>query len=219
MLPLELHGAIFVRWSESQTNLFKILIVAPADTPYGGGCFVFDVCIPPEYPKVPPKCILATTGGGRWRFNPNLYDSGKVCLSLLGTWQGEPWDEKVSNLNQLFMSIYGLIFVEEPYFNEPGYQGQRGSAEGDLQNAKYNSEQNYKSIEIAMLDQLKVLDPCFGDVAKMHFKIRRDDVLERCEKWKNDLGKVKGKALRVTSDVKQWDLLIGKLKKAIDGLE
>ena len=31
---------------------------------------------------------LRTTGGGTVRFNPNLYNSGKVCLSLLGTWPG-----------------------------------------------------------------------------------------------------------------------------------
>ncbi len=37
-----------------------------------------------------------TTGGGIVRFNPNLYQCGKVCLSLLGTWegaQGEQWNE------------------------------------------------------------------------------------------------------------------------------
>lgn len=32
--------------------------------------------------------LLATTGGGKVRFNPNLYNNGKVCLSLLGTWSG-----------------------------------------------------------------------------------------------------------------------------------
>ena len=37
-----------------------------------------------------------TTGNGVVRFNPNLYQCGKVCLSLLGTWegaQGEQWNE------------------------------------------------------------------------------------------------------------------------------
>ena len=37
-----------------------------------------------------------TTGNGVVRFNPNLYHCGKVCLSLLGTWegaQGEQWNE------------------------------------------------------------------------------------------------------------------------------
>jgi hypothetical protein len=52
------------------------------------------------------------------RFNPNLYNCGKVCLSLLGTWSGEKWDPAVSNINQVLQSICYLIFVEEPYFSK-----------------------------------------------------------------------------------------------------
>ena len=229
MLPLELHGAIFVRWSETQTNLFKVLIIAPADTPYGGGAFVFDCCIPPDYPNVPPKVILATTGGGRWRFNPNLYDNGKVCLSLLGTWAGEPWDREVSNLTQVFMSIYGLIFVEEPFFNEPGYQGQRGTKAGDDQNSKYNTQQRYKTTEIAMLEQLKNLDPCYGDVIKGHFRIRKKDIRERVQGWRDECAtELKGKKEEGSAvlpqhrlgrlGVKEWDDLVKKFKTAMNNL-
>lgn len=66
---------------------------------------------------------IITTGGGQVRFNPNLYNTGKVCLSLLGTWRGggksEEWNEK-SSLLQVLVSIQALIFVEYPFFNEPG---------------------------------------------------------------------------------------------------
>ena len=37
------------------------------------------------------------------RFNPNLYNCGKVCLSLLGTWsggRGEGWDAHSSSALQ-----------------------------------------------------------------------------------------------------------------------
>lgn len=34
---------------------------------------------------------LCTTSGGNVRFNPNLYQQGTVCLSLLGTWGGPSW--------------------------------------------------------------------------------------------------------------------------------
>ena len=47
---------------------------------------------------------LRTTGGGRVRFNPNLYHCGKVCLSLLGTWsagQGESWSPDASTTFQV----------------------------------------------------------------------------------------------------------------------
>ena len=69
----------------SQPCLMKMLMFPESiDSPYCGACFEFDAYIPHEYPNVPPKVLLVTTGGGSVRFNPNLYNCGKVCLSLLG---------------------------------------------------------------------------------------------------------------------------------------
>jgi ubiquitin-conjugating enzyme E2 O len=51
------------------------------------------------------------------RFNPNLYEGGKVCLSILNTWPGRPeerWDATKSSLLQVLVSIQALVFVEEP---------------------------------------------------------------------------------------------------------
>lgn len=69
----------------SQPCLMKMLMFPESmDSPYCGACFEFDAYIPHDYPHVPPKVLLVTTGGGTVRFNPNLYNCGKVCLSLLG---------------------------------------------------------------------------------------------------------------------------------------
>jgi ubiquitin-protein ligase len=57
--------------------------------------------LPPAYPHVPPKVTFRTTADGRLRFNPNLYTDGKVCLSLLGTWSGDPWIPDTSSLLQV----------------------------------------------------------------------------------------------------------------------
>ena len=73
----------------------QTMISGPLDTPYAGGLFLFEVEYPELYPTTPPKMTLLTTGNGKVRFNPNLYANGYVCLSLLGTWQGnadEKWD-------------------------------------------------------------------------------------------------------------------------------
>lgn len=46
---------------------------------------------------------------------------GKVCLSLLGTWdgdKGESWNSQTSTLLQVLVSIQSLILVPEPFFNE-----------------------------------------------------------------------------------------------------
>jgi len=67
------------------------------------------------------------------RLNPNLYETGKVCLSLLGTWSGEAgenWNPQSSNILQVLISIQGLVLVEEPFYNEPGFEKQIGTEDG-----------------------------------------------------------------------------------------
>jgi len=61
---------------------------------------------------------------GGLRVNPNLYESGKVCLSLLNTWTGsgnEVWNPKSSTILQVLLSLQALVLNENPYFNEAGY--------------------------------------------------------------------------------------------------
>ena len=36
------------------------------------------------------------------------------------------------------MSIQSLIFVEKPYFNEPGYEKSMNTAQGERQSINYN---------------------------------------------------------------------------------
>jgi len=110
--------------------------------------------LPSNYPLTPPSVLLITTGSGTVRFNPNLYNEGKVCLSLLGTWQGEKWDPEFSNINQVIQSICYLIFVENPYFNEPGYERTQGTPSGDLESRKYNSNIRVQTLKYAILDHL-----------------------------------------------------------------
>ena len=70
--------------SLSSPPLFpQVLITGPSDTPYANGCFLFDVYFPPDYPSVPMNINLCTTGQGSVRFNPNLYNNGKVRYTIL----------------------------------------------------------------------------------------------------------------------------------------
>ena len=122
-LPLHRDAAIFVRFDKNKPFLMRALISGPPGTPYESGLFAFDMYCPPTYPEVPPKVLLLTTGKGTVRFSPNLYREGKVCLSLLGTWQGPGWDPKKSSLLQVLVSIQALVFVENPHSMEPGFGG------------------------------------------------------------------------------------------------
>lgn len=186
-LPLSMDSSIFVRVAEERMDLMKVLIIGPRDTPYACGCFAFDIYFPPEYPHVPPKVHLLTTGGGTVRFNPNLYKDGKVCLSLLGTWpgqEGEMWNSRTSTILQVMVSIQSLILVGEPYFNEPGYEQERGTPTGDQNNRLYNQQIREATLQHAILGQLRNPSPgVFGDVIRAHFYLQREPLLQMCRRW------------------------------------
>jgi ubiquitin-conjugating enzyme E2 O len=68
-------------------DLYSVLIAGPTKTPYEDLLFVFDVKLPNDYPVSPPQVYYHPFCTER--LNPNLYEDGKVCLSLLGTWSGK----------------------------------------------------------------------------------------------------------------------------------
>jgi len=164
-------------------DVLRVLMIGPEGNPYENGCFVFDCYLPADYPNSPPMCKLRTTGGGTVRFNPNLYNCGKVCLSLLGTWSGEPWNAKTSTLLQLFVSIQSLILVPHPYFNEPGYECEQGTPEGAEHSKAYNDDLLPHTVAFAMLDQLLHPDPALGDVCAAHLYLRRNHIVQQCDRW------------------------------------
>jgi baculoviral IAP repeat-containing protein 6 len=65
------------------------------------------VYFPNEYPTSPPSINLETTGNHTVRFNPNLYNDGKVCLSILNTWHGRP--EEKWNTTSTFLQVKRLF--------------------------------------------------------------------------------------------------------------
>ena len=144
--------------------------------------FFFDVQLSPSYPKQPPKFHYHSYSQ---RLNPNLYVDGKVCVSLLGTWSGqgsENWDPANSNLLQVLISIQGLILVNEPYFNEPGYSGQKGTSTGKKKSRSYN--------EMVLIENLTSLTriaenppSLFHNEVREHLNDRWSFLAKRLEFW------------------------------------
>ena len=114
--PLHDNG-IFYR--HDQTDILKgyALIIGPKDTVYDSGCYLFDFSYPTDYPFKPPK-VTYKTNDGFTRFNPNLYKNGKVCISLLNTWQGEQWSS-CQNISTILLNLVALL-NNTPLLNEPG---------------------------------------------------------------------------------------------------
>ncbi|KAG1730799.1 hypothetical protein EDD22DRAFT_982603 [Suillus occidentalis] len=144
-LSTSLPDSILVRAYEDRTDLLRCLIIGPENTPYEDAPFVIDWMLDSNFPQSPPIAHFLSWTNGNGRVNPNLYEEGKVCLSILGTWSGdrtETWSAARSSLLQAFVSIQGLVLVKEPWFCEPAYEKLRGTEEG-MVNSRLYSEKAY----------------------------------------------------------------------------
>ncbi|BGP47280.1 hypothetical protein JCM10450v2_003132 [Rhodotorula kratochvilovae] len=126
VLASSLPPNILVRAYENRTDLLRCLIIGPLDTPFQNAPFLFDVFLPPsKFPQEPPQVFFHSWASGT-RVSPNLYVEGKS------------WSAARSSILQVFISIQGLIMVENPYFTEPGFEKQIGTPEGTAASELYN---------------------------------------------------------------------------------
>ena len=186
-LPIHDDASIFLRVDETNPRAMRALITGPPDTPYDSGLFIFDIYLPPDYPTGVP-CVNFTNTGGK-RFNPNLYNCGKVCLSILGTYVGpsasqtEKWNTS-STLYQILLSIQSQILVDHPYFNEPGFQNQYKTPTGTNNSEEYNKQIRLFTMQHAILDLIEDNKYSeFKDVIQSHFKNKKNKIIEICNKW------------------------------------
>ncbi|KAF7180137.1 hypothetical protein CNMCM7691_009304 [Aspergillus felis] len=125
ILETSLPPGIFVRTWESRIDLLRVLIIGPQGTPYEYAPFVIDFQFPEDYPNKPPASFFHSWTNGQGRVNPNLYEDGRICLSILGTWPTknpeESWSPIKSTALQILVSIMGLVLVKNPFYNEAGY--------------------------------------------------------------------------------------------------
>lgn len=89
--------------------------------------------------------------------------------------------------------------VEQPYFNEPGYETTMGTPDGDQKSQAYNKSEIFflllkclflkqhcfniagirkDCIQLAMVEMLNSPPPAFENVVKCHFKLKKTRVLE-----------------------------------------
>ncbi|KAI0020120.1 ubiquitin-conjugating enzyme/RWD-like protein [Xylariomycetidae sp. FL0641] len=127
--------------SEGNLTTFDAYVFGPADTPYEHKLIRLQFTIPQDYPFSPPNVKFIQHSGSR--IHPNFYPEGKVCLSILGTWQGEPWDA-AARCETVLLTIRSL-FDNHPYTHEPGQTD-------DLQ---YNAYVRYASWRTLLLDYVR----------------------------------------------------------------
>ena len=122
MLQTALPEGVFIRTWEDRLDLLRVLIVGPRATPYEMAPFLIDFHFGDTFPMDPPEVYFHSWTNGIGRVNPNLYEDGKICLSILGTWPGdngnETWSAQKSTVLQVVVSIMGLVLVKDPFHSK-----------------------------------------------------------------------------------------------------
>ncbi|KAF7232745.1 hypothetical protein EG68_04146 [Paragonimus skrjabini miyazakii] len=183
LLSTSLPRGIIVKAFADRMDLYSLLIVGPAGTPYEHGLFLFDIQLPSRYPSVPPQVHYYSFASER--VNPNLYVEGHVCLSLLGTWAGvdsENWSAENSNLLQLVVSLQGLILNSQPYFNEAGFDRCRGTAEA-LERSRVYNESVVATLVQSMVNLLRNPLPVFRNEIIQHCQLFADAYVSLLDFW------------------------------------
>ena len=181
-LPVSAENSIFLVVDYQRADVMKAIIFGAEGTAYAHGAFLYDIFFPDSYPADPPKVNLMTTGGGSIRFNPNLYNCGKVCLSLLGTW-GHDWQPQLSNLLQVLLSIQAIVMSNEIYFNEPGWTNEMGTPHGEAMNNGYKNLVRYANTKYAMIESLRNPPRGFEEVIRRHYFLKKGMIMKEFEEW------------------------------------
>ncbi|KAJ7201312.1 hypothetical protein GGX14DRAFT_524435 [Mycena pura] len=185
-MATSLPPGIFVRVDEVRNDAIKVMIAGPDETPYAGGLFEFDCFMPLTYPATPPLVHLRTTGGGTVRFNPNLYNCGKVCLSLLGTWPGRPEEQWSASSSTLYNECVDCFVppsgrVKKKYLR-PGHGKANPKSHVSINYNKEIEKQTCRwSITEWLKDQYK--NGIWKDVIASHFTVRKNRIRQRMMEW------------------------------------
>lgn len=72
---------------------------------------------------------------------------------------------------------------EDVYFNEPGFEGEANTPEGESKNEGYSNIVRYGNIQYAIIDQIKNPPPGFEQIIRRHFFLKQDEIMEEVKKW------------------------------------
>jgi ubiquitin-protein ligase len=167
--PLTAHGIYYIH---NEQNIMQgyAYILGPSDTLYETGAFFFKFDFPNNYPFSPPK-VTFHTNDNIVRFHPNLYRTGKVCLSILNTWKGEQWTA-CQNIKTVLLTLVTL-FHNKPLLCEPGLK------ETNVDFKPYNKIIEYKNLEVAIYNV--ITKKCLPDMFHVFFPFIRENVLKEKE--------------------------------------
>lgn len=96
-----------------------------------------------------------------------------------------------------------MVFVPDPYFNEPGYERHATTAAGKAQGAKYNADVRLGTVTHALLDHLRQPDPVFGGALRLHYSHQRQRVTALMQQWLKEAKHPKTQLQQVVTQAQQ----------------
>jgi len=212
--PLTDHG-IYYQHDENDILKGYALIIGPTDTPYFGGNYLFELKYPTDFPHSPPT-VEYCTNGNNIRFNPNLYKCGKVCVSLLNTWNGDQWTS-CQTISTVLLTLCSLL-CQNPLLNEPGVNKKHI----DLTN--YNFIIEYSNINIAVCDIVDKKSVCYNNKFDKLYPFIKDNFIKNYDElvkftenkinheFKNEKNRINTSMYNMSVDINYYNML-EKLKK------
>ncbi|KUJ08581.1 UBC-like protein [Mollisia scopiformis] len=186
-LTTSLPPGIFLKISESRPDVMKALIAGVEGSVYEGGLFAFDIALPQDWPVDPPRVHFVLEGHDSHRdgFNPNLYATGELCLSLLNTFPAcspeQKWQPNRSTLSSVFVSIQAMILgTSNPHANEVGCD--KETEESSAYARQYNDGARRQVVQYAILYWLRSSSAkrsIWYDIAEQYYKNKRKEVIAR----------------------------------------
>ncbi len=142
-LENELYKTSGIYYYADEANIFQgyACIFGPKDSCYENTPMIYKFNFPQSYPFDPPT-VTFLTHDGKTRFHPNMYIEGKVCLSILHTWQGPKWASTMK-ISTVLVTLQSLMDTD-PLRHEPGYEVGRESLCKAYANAVKASCINYQ---------------------------------------------------------------------------
>lgn len=133
---------MFIDVDEQNMKTFKVMFFGPSDSVYHHGVFVFEMKLSDNYPFTVPSVTFLTGGMIQARIHPNLYQDGKVCLSILNTWAANEWSPLLT-IEKVFITIRALL-DNNPIVHEPYYKNYK---ENHSDSIKYSINATYYSLK------------------------------------------------------------------------
>ena len=149
--------------------------LCPKDSLYFGGNYFYKFEFPYDYPHRPPKVTFMTVDG-KTRFHPNMYRSGKICLSILNTWRGDQWTG-CQSIRSILLTILSVL-DDSPLLHEPGFTALHKDCD------RYNKIIKYKNFDFSInqiimnkMSNTSFYVDLFKEDVIFQFKKNKDDML------------------------------------------